>query len=234
VRVGFSRAIFLEAAFIIVFSLILMGPHAASAQSADAAQQQFADAWMAAIKSQDVAKVKALFHPATLDCINDSNRDFFDFNFKEELRAGAGLGMSYHIESINSLSRPPPMGGFPADGFAFPVEPTHQLQIDAETKDHRTMILLRFLAQANGRWYTVDPCLNAKGLTLFAQQRAESERQMAEGAALATGMPESLRTDIKPLLAQGHWFDATDCYREANGADLGTAVKVINAMAAEK
>src|SRR5450759_2837875 len=31
------------------------------------AQRQFADAWMAAIKSQDVAKVKALFHPATLD-----------------------------------------------------------------------------------------------------------------------------------------------------------------------
>jgi hypothetical protein len=232
--VGFSRAILPQAALITVFALILVGPHAASAQSADPAQQQFADAWMAAIKSQDVAKLKALFHPATLACINNSNRDFFDFNFKDELRNGAWLGTSYQIESIHSLSRPPPMGGFPEDGFAYPVEPTHQLQIDAETKDHRTMILLRFLAQANGRWYTVDPCPNAKGLTLFAQQRAESERQMAEGAALAAGMPESLRTEIKQLLAQGYLFDATDRYREATGADLRTAMKVINAMAGKK
>jgi hypothetical protein len=233
-RASFSQVILLQAAFISIFVLILAAPHAVSAQSADTEQQQFADAWMAAVKSQDAAKVKALFHPATLACINDSNRDFFDSNFKEELWDGTGLGTSYHIEGVNPLPRPAPMGAFPEEGFAYPVEPTHQLQIEAETKDHRTMTILRFLAQANGRWYMVVPCPNAKGLTLFAQQQAETERQMAEGAALAAGMPESLRTEIEQLLAQGRWFDATDRYREAAGTDPRTAIKVINAMAAKK
>jgi hypothetical protein len=233
-KVGFSRFILLQAAFISIFVLILAAPHAVSAQSADTEQQQFSDAWMAAVKSQDVAKVKALFHPATLACINDSNRDFFETNFKEELWDGTGLGTSYQIESVNPLPQPAPMGAFPEEGFAYPVEPTHQLQIEAETKDHRTMTILRFLAQANGRWYMVIPCPNAKGLTLFAQQQAETERQMAEGAALAASMPESLRTEIEQLLAQGRWFDATDRYREAAGTDPRTAIKVINAMATKK
>ena len=65
-RVGFSRVILLRAALISIFALVLAAPHAVSAQSADKEQQQFADAWMAAVKSQDLAKVKALFHPATL------------------------------------------------------------------------------------------------------------------------------------------------------------------------
>jgi hypothetical protein len=178
--------------------------------------------------------VKALFHPATLACINDANRDYFDFSFKDELRTGAILGTSYKIESIKPLSGPPPLGVLPAEVFAYPVEPTHQLQIDAETRDHHPMYLIRFLAQANGRWYTVDPCPNAKGLTFFAQQRAEGKRQMAEGAARAAAMPESLRTQIKQLLAQDRWIDAIDSYREATGADLGTAATVIDAMAAGK
>jgi hypothetical protein len=228
------RAIFLQAAFIIVFALVLVDPHAVLAQPADTGQQQFADAWIAAIKSQDEVKVKALFHPATLACINDANRDYFRFSFKDELQTGAMLGASYKIESVKPLSGPPPLGALPANGFAYPVEPTHQLQIDAETRDHHPMYLIRFLAQANGRWYTVDPCPNAKGLTFFEQQRAEGERQMAEGAARATGMPESLRTEIKRLLAQDHWMAAIDRYRKATGADLGTAAIVIGAMAAKK
>ena len=233
-KVGFFRVVLLRAALISIFALVLAAPHAVSAQSADKEQQQFADAWMAAVKSQDAAKVKALFHPATLACINDGTRDFFDSNFKDELWDGTGLGTSYHIESVNPLPRPAPMGAFPEEGFAYPLEPTHQLQIEAETKDHRTMTIIRFLAQANGRWYMVIPCPNEKGLTLFAEQQAETKRQMAEGAALAAGMPEALRTEIEQLLAQGRWFDATDRYREATGTDPATAVKVVNAMAAKK
>ena len=48
-RVGFSRVILLQAAFIGIFALILAAPHAVSAQSADTEQQQFADAWMAEV-----------------------------------------------------------------------------------------------------------------------------------------------------------------------------------------
>ena len=80
-RVVFSRVILLQAAVISIFALGLAAPYAASAQPADTEQQQFADAWMAAVKSQDAAKVKALFHPATLACINDGTRDFFDSIF---------------------------------------------------------------------------------------------------------------------------------------------------------
>ena len=41
--------------------------------------------------------------------------------------------------------------------------------------------------------------------------------------ALAAGMPETLRTEIEQLLAQGRWFDATDRYREAAGTDQAAA-----------
>jgi hypothetical protein len=49
----------------------------------------------------------------------------------------------------------------------------------------------------------------------------------AEIAARAAGMPESLRTEIKQLLAHIHYCDAS-------GADLRTAAIVIGAMATKK
>src|SRR5579871_6707076 len=163
----------------VVFTLL--GANYAFAQSDNAAQNQFAVSWVAAIKSQDEAKVRALLHPATLACINDDNREYFDLGFKDELRTGAKLGAVYKVESVKRLSGPPPLGALPEDGFQYPVESVYQLQINAETADHHPMYLIRFLAEANGTWYTVDPCPNAKGLAFFAQQRAEGDRQMQEG-----------------------------------------------------
>ena len=186
---------------------------------------------MAAIKSRDTAKVKALFHPATLACINDGTRDYFEFRFKDALRAGAKLGVDYQVERVKPLDGPPPLGALPAAGFAYPVAPTHQLQIDAETRDHHLMVLARYVAPVDGTWYAVDPCPNETGIAFFEQQRVADEQQMAQAATLVAAMPRALRTELTHLLARHHWLDATDRYREATGADAATAAAVVDAMA---
>jgi hypothetical protein len=211
-------------------AFLLGAAHGASAERADAAQRHFVDQWMAAIKSHDTAKVKALFHPATLACIDDGNRDYFEFRFKDALRTGAKLGVEYDIERVKPLDGPPPLGVLPADGFAYPVAPTHQLQIDAETRDHHLMVLARFVAPVDGTWYAVDPCPNETGIAFFEQQRAEGEQQMAQAVKLVAAMPQALRTELTHLLARHHWLDAIDRYREATGADAATAAAVVDAM----
>jgi hypothetical protein len=227
----FIRGTLLKSLFSCVV-LALLSPNCVLAQSDNAAQRQFAVSWVAAIKSQDEAKVKALFHPATLACINDDNREYFDFSFKDELRTGARLGAAYKVASVKQLSEPPPLGALPEDGFVYPVKPAYQLQIEAETADHHPMYLIRFLAEEKGTWYTVDPCPNAKGVAFFAKQRAEGDKQMQQGLRLAAAMPEVLRAEVKQLVARGQLIDAMNRYRSATGADLGTAAIVIDAMAA--
>lgn len=227
--VGFSRAILLQAAFITVFALILVSPHAVSAQSADPAQQQFADAYIPAIKSRDPAKVKALFHPAVLACINDDNRDYFEYVVLDELSLGAKIGAKYQVEGFKPLSTPPPNGFLPEDGFSYPVPPTHHIQIDAETGG-QPMVILRWVAFVNGKLFNVEPCPNAKGLAFFREKQAEGEKQKILAVDLVSKMTDPLRSEIRQLLAQYRWLDAINRYKDATGSDMTVAATVIEVL----
>lgn len=159
----------------VILALQAAGP--ASAQPGDAAQRRFVQAYVDALRSKDVKRVAAMLHPATRACINDRDRYFFDYMFNQQLSTGSEITASYEIEHIQPVTGPAELMMLPPEGFAYPVAPTHALQINAMGKNKQTYILLAYMAPANGRWFVVTPCPNATGLRMIAEQEAKVRAQ---------------------------------------------------------
>ncbi len=82
-----------------------------------------------------------------LACINDQNRDVFDFLFAQEF--DNEFGPDYKLTKISSLDRNSPGVGEPED-FTYPVRPSYQLQIDYKIEPNVGLTLYRFLGIASG------------------------------------------------------------------------------------
>jgi hypothetical protein len=101
----------------ICLALQLPGP--AGAQVPTASQRRFAATYIAALRSNDLNRLKAVYHPATLACINPADHAYFDSLFASDLQTGASLVGSYELESFKPFSGPTEPFGVPADAFAY-------------------------------------------------------------------------------------------------------------------
>ena len=223
---GLARIVGASAAVI----LALQAASPATARAPDAGQQAFAKAFMVAIRSHDPARVRALEHPASLACVNDQTRAYFEWGVANELNTGARTTGPYRVTRFGPADGQGVLGFLPPGAFAYPVKPTHEIQIDTQSGENQQIMLVRELAKANGTWFLVDPCPNAEGLKFFAEQKALGERQRAESLRLLAAMPDPLRQELAALLAQGQIIGAAHRYQAATGADLTTAVGVIDQL----
>ena len=220
-RRGLARLIGVGAGLFL--ALCAAGP--ATAQAADAGQQAFAKAYVAALRSQDEALLKATIHPATLACVSPANRAYFDAIFKSQLELGQGFGPEFSIRQVVPVTERR-VTVLPAQGFAYPVQPAYRMQINAEGPG-RSLAIQAYVAPGPGGWFAVHPCPNAAGMRYFAEL---SPKRRVDGAVverLDAGMPPRLREEIVTLLGQDRFIDAVDRYVAAAGVDASTATMVV-------
>lgn len=218
---------------IVLSAMALIAAAPKTQTTAEAARTRFAADFVAALKSQDAERIKANYHPAVRACMSEETRAFFDIIVADDLRSGRRLDV-YKVAALKPVTGPASLLILPPDGFAYPVAPTHQVQIDAKTGPYSAFVVLRYLAPAAGRWYVVYPCPNARGMAFIAQMTAERARQAAEGRKLLEAVTPELRAEITGLVAEGHLIDAIARYRQATGADDRSAHQVVAAISAEQ
>lgn len=165
-----------RAAGLLAACLALPLAAAAAAQPPTPAQRQFAATYIAALRSNDLKRLRSVYHPATLACINAADRSYYDYQFAGDLETGASLTGAYELEAFKPFAGPAEPFGVPADAFAYPVRPTQVMQINARTSAGQTMVMLVYLAPANGSWGSILPCPNAKGVQMIQQQAAQRKR----------------------------------------------------------
>src|SRR5262245_34039661 len=163
-------------------------PTAASGPG-DAAQQKFARDYMAAVIARDVSALKRVIHPASLACIDDTTRDFFDFVLGRELRERPIS--TYRVTRIGPLEKFPLLPGSP-EQFRFPVPPTHEVQIDFDRGPGRSTTLIRAIAFADGAWFEVLVCPTAEGMRTFRRRQQAAAEQRARATQLASTIQEPL------------------------------------------
>src|SRR6185312_2688389 len=122
-RCGLARLIGAGAALV-----TLAAAGTASAETATDSQRQFADAFVAAMRSGDRASLRALMHPATLACENSPARDYVERMYSFVLHDGARFGPAYKIHQVLPMEGASPIG----PGYPFPVQPSYRMQIDSE------------------------------------------------------------------------------------------------------
>jgi ribosomal protein L7/L12 len=198
-----------------------------SGASLETTPQQFAQAYVGAVQTKNVARVKALLHPQVLACINDANREYFDYLINQEIENSSNG--DYKVTITKLTNNFPPLG-VPADMFRYPVSPAYQLQIDWDPASSKSVSVIRTIAPENKKWFLVYACPNAAGIKFFHEQIAAGHKQREHANALAAELKPPLRTELKALLKQGHKIDAIKKYQSAAGVDLTTAVQVMNVL----
>src|SRR6185312_11833844 len=227
-RRGLARIVGVSAT--VLAGLVVLQAGLASARTPDVGGQQFAKSFIAAIRSHDPAKIRALQHPAVRACVNDQTRAYFEWGAANELEMGAMTAGPYKVSRFGQLGGAPPLGFLPPGAFVYPVKPTHEIQIDTGSSEHQQVLLVRELAQVNGTWFIVEPCPNTAGLKFFAEQKALGDRQRSESERLLAAMPASLRQELSAMLAHGQTIGAAHRYQAVTGADLATAVGVVELL----
>jgi hypothetical protein len=196
----------------------------------DAARRAAIASYIAALGAQDLNALRQVIHPASLACIDDANRDYFDFLFANELRHGPDVKGKVRIARLEPVVE----GSFSALGMpglvAFPVKPSYEVQIDVERSAYNYLALVRPLALHDQRWHIVHGCPSDKGLAMFreAQKRREAQRTRAE--QLASELSEPARSEIRELIAQGRRISAAQRLQETTGFDLTTATLVVDVL----
>jgi len=209
-------------------------PRPALADDSDSAQRAAVEGYVAAIRSQDLAALRRLIHPATLACIDDENREYFDFVFANELQLRSDLAGDFRITRIDPVGD----GSVSAEGLpgilSYPVKPSYEFQIDVDRSAYSSLTLMRPLALHEGRWHVVLTCPSEKGLAFFRENRKRGEEQRVRAEQLASELSDPVRSEIRALLEQGQRIPAVNRYRETTGVDLTTAMLVINLLGEKK
>jgi hypothetical protein len=142
---------------------------------ADPARERFAQTLVAALESKDPARVKALIHPQVLACRNFA--EYFDLMKGQEFQS---LPVRGYKVSFTALAGDFKVPFLPPDKFAFPVQPSYQLQIDWQRGPNSLASLIHFIAEKDGAWWLVYPCPNDAGIQLARQMVGASHEHGAE------------------------------------------------------
>jgi hypothetical protein len=160
---------------------------------------------VAAVKSHDVERLRRLVHPTSLACITDQNRDFFDDAFARDLRRK--VPRRHTVVSVRALDKHSPSPIPPAMG-AYPVSPTHQIQIDGDTGPNSSLTVIRDLALSHGVWFEILPCPTAEGLEAFRSAKRATEEHVPRAKILVAQLGEPFLPELKALLGQGRRVEA--------------------------
>ena len=172
--------------------------------------------------------MRRLVHPRSLACITDDNRDFFHELFARDVRRP--LDGPFRVASVAILSAAaPPL--IPSELGAYPVPPTHRIQIDVTTGPTSSVTVIRDLKVHDGVWLVVVPCPTAEGLEVFRAATRRTAEQETRATALVEELREPLRSELTSLLREGRRVDAMKRYSEASGEDLTMAKRVVDLLA---
>jgi hypothetical protein len=156
------------------FISVVCASHLSFAENApaDPAREQFAQNLVAALESKDPARVKTLIHPQVLACKNFA--EYFDLMKGQEFQNLPVPGYKVSFTALRGDFKAPFL---PPDKFAFPVQPSYQLQIDWQRGANSLVSLIHFIAEKDGAWWLVYPCPNDAGIELAHQMVGASHTQ---------------------------------------------------------
>jgi hypothetical protein len=207
---------------LILISLLALNASAADVTSA--VRTTFIDPWVKAVHTDTMAQLTRFLHPKVRACVNDQTRDFFEsdqLNLKD-------VTPKSHITKLAPWNEPGPLFTLPADGFAYPVQPTWELNLQDLDSD---TVYVFYLAQAGNAWYMVVPCPNEKGIAAFREMAAMKKARDERIASLAAELKDPLRSEFRELIKGGRIVDAAKKYQQMNGLeDVFLAIAVLKTI----
>lgn len=159
------------------------------------AQQAFARKVADAMSSKDIAAMKQLFAPSTLQCIGQ-HEDFLEDRIKGQLALPISRKFNLKITKLqpNLIN--------PTKYSTYPLQASHLMRMEftADNGSHETVNLL--IGQEGGNWYEAQPCPTEAGLDRFAKlQHIRAVAHEREEAAVAK-LSDPVKSQLLALIGK--------------------------------
>jgi hypothetical protein len=194
-------------------------------------QVAFTKGYVAALQSDDRARILTFFHPAVRACMTEQTRPFVDVIIDQQLQGfPSGKYTTLHITPVTPKMQPSLWAFLPPKQFPYPVMPTHRIQVDFQYAPGGVFMDMLEVAPSGSSWYLVTACPTAAGMKVVRSMLADRAKQQAKAKALIAKLHDPLLSKIKKLIAEHDHFGAIDAYQKGAGVDFATAATVIDLM----
>jgi hypothetical protein len=190
-----------------------------------AAIQVLAKHFVDAVNNRSESGLKELLHPASRDCVRAQNASWFDGIFSRR--------MTFVIPSdyvVRAQPRSPEYFSPPEAVAAYPVRPTHTLQIEFHIQSLSSTSIQLSIVKNGSSWYEVLPCPSAEDMKRLQATEQESAAYDQRVKRIIANLAEPLRGDLETLLRNGQRGTAIRKYQEASGEDIAIATSVIEKL----
>jgi hypothetical protein len=113
---------------------------------------------------------------------------------------------------------------------AYPVRPTHTLQIDFHIQPWSSTSIQLSIVKKGSVWYEVLPCPSAEDMNRMQAMEEESKAYDQRVRQIIANLAERLRGDLEALVRNGQRDTAVRKYQEVSGEDIAIAVFVIERL----
>ena len=209
-------------ALALVAALTVAAPVAGQESPADRA---FVTAFVDAVKRGPGARLP-LVHSSARACATGAVGEWWVDSAARQAKEGVPAEYRWTLKPVPADEQP-----LFAEGFDYPVQPTHVLQIDMRPKPFTFSVMLVRLARDGDRWAEVVPCAKPEMLVKIRARLAARAQQAERVKALVAAMPPQLRDTVLAQIRAGHTIEAARTYARASGEDLTTATEVVDLLA---
>jgi hypothetical protein len=216
------RSGFLQAIFVVALFLAVTLYSRAQQTSVPPDVKAFAAEYVAAFNARDKARLESLNLPQSRACITPANSEIYDSLLSMQMRDHVPPGYMLSLMPVNEGN----LKALANDEY-FPVKPERELHIDyqyPETNDGGQLIL--WLVRQQSRWMGDFPCMTAHGIKEYRNNAAAREHYKTIAAAIQ----QPLRSQLLAMLRVHKTGEAETRYQQATGADIRTAMLVINSL----
>lgn len=206
-------------------AILALGASDAASAPTPPSPESFAGPLVSALKSTDTPARLGLLHPTSQKCLNEKTAPYFNWIFKRQAAYADYGGYKASAKPMGTVEARSPEGK-----SAYPIKPTHQLQIDFTGKANTSASMIVLTVFDQGRWWEVLPCPDEATVNKVRQVEGENIQRDKDAALLVEKMPLELRHELANLLQSGRRVDAIRRYADAAKQDITMARSVIGLL----
>ena len=221
--------------FSLVFLLWVNSFASGSLKDLTPAQKNYVARYVQAINSKNKQQLKELMHPSYLNCMNNSNQDYYEDIIQRTLKYNIpdNYEVSVEVLSGDAIIKEEDailkgVEGAKQGDLSYPIKPTHQLQIDFSTGKYSSTTIVRKLVQEGDNFYEVSVCPSMAMIEKFREMKIKKAAEQLRAKKLFQELKDPLLSELTKLIKEGKKIDAWKKYSEVTGEILATAKEVLS------
>ncbi len=145
----------------LVIMIMASGVYAGNNDTPEVLAEQF----IAAVNAKSKEKQNATTHPQCFADLSPVQKDYLEETLARDFRKTIPEKRTVKVTKLDDGTLP--FG----DMFVWPLNPTHQLEIEFSTGENSSSSIIRFIAKDKDHWFIIVPILNKENRKKYEEKK---------------------------------------------------------------